>query len=382
MDALGGGADALARPGKQPSRGLRSSSTSSYSEARQRLPEARVKEVFERSAQAIHRPSKAGPGPQIQLMDGTLLAMLTNPELSQDYPPARNQLGPSAWGQMRCVAAFDATTAGVRAAAQGPTTTSEQTLAWDIFAQSTAGTLSIGDRNFGVFSVVQAAAHHHQDLLVRLTAKRARKQGGSPRWHSGQEQNVSWAPSRHDQLHPGAADTPVSGRLIFVRLERPGFRGIELWLFTTLKDPTVEQLVQWYGLRWNAEPNFRSLKCQLQLREFTARSAPMVRKEFYAALIAYNLIRETMQHCALALGVPLGRISFQAVRRALHQGFLELSAPAGGAPPPLQGLLLPNRPKPRPHEPRLLRHRPRIYPPLHGSRAAARLTHHAPSSKS
>lgn len=67
--------------------------------------------------------------------------MLTNPELSQDYPPARNQLGPSAWGQMRCVAAFDAATAGVRAAAQGPITTSEQTLAWawDIFAQSAVG---------------------------------------------------------------------------------------------------------------------------------------------------------------------------------------------------------------------------------------------------
>jgi hypothetical protein len=382
LDALGGGADALARPGKRPSRCLRSSSTAAYSDARQRLSVTLIQEVFKLSARAVVPSGGAGTGPRIQLLDGTLLAMLANPQLAQKYPPARNQLGPSDWCQMRCVAAFEAHHGGVLSVAQGPITTSEQTLAWEIFGQSTPGTLSVGDRNFGVFSVVQGAAHHRQDLLVRLTAKRAHKLGGSPRWASGQEQHVSWSPSRHDQRHPEAADTPVPGRLIFVRLERPGHRPIELWLFTTLHEVTVEQLVAWYGLRWRAESNFRSLKSQLELRQFTAGSVAMVRKEFYAALIAYNLVRDAMIRSATALGVPLRRISFQAVRRALLQGFLELAVPGGGAPRRLQGLRLPTRRRPRPNEPRRIRERPRIYPPLRGSRAAARLTHANLTSKS
>ena len=113
------------------------------------------------------------------------------------------------------------------------------------------------------------------------------------------------------------------GRLIFVRVERPGFKPIELRLFTTLMDLiefSVPALLQLYGIRWRAEGNFRYLKTQLKLTVLTAESPAMVRKEFYAALIAYNLVREAMQSCAKILQVPVRRVSFQAVRRALRHG--------------------------------------------------------------
>lgn len=375
LDALAGGADALASNERQPSQRLKSTRTTSYSDARQRLPEGVLQEVYQHSARKLEPTQRLGSLTKVQLIDGTLLAMLTNPELDEAYPPASNQHGPSPWSQMRCVAAFEWHHGGAVAATQAPTSTSEQVLAWEIFRQSAPGTLSIGDRNFGVFSVVQAARHHQQHVLVRLTAVRAKRLGGSPRWQSGQEEVRSWAPTRHDQLRPEAESGPVLGRLIFVRVERPGFKPIELWLFTTLMDLvefSVPALLQLYGIRWRAEANFRYLKTQLKLTVLTAASPAMVRKEFYAALIAYNLVREAMQSCAKILQVPVTRVSFQAVRRALRHGLAELVTKDGGKLRRLNGLLLPTRSKLRPNEPREIRERPRIFPKMCGSRSAAR----------
>jgi hypothetical protein len=376
FDALSGGADALARADCQPSQKLKSSQTSSYSDARQRFPESVLLEVYQHSARKLESTQTLGSLTKVQLIDGTLLAMLTNPELSQAYPPASNQHGPSPWSQMRCVAAFEWHHGGAVAAAQATTSASEQVLAWEIFRQSAPGTLSIGDRNFGVFSVVQAARHHQQHVLVRLTAVRAKRLGGSSHWRSGQEQVVSWTPTRHDQLRAEAQSGPVLGRLIFVRVERPGFKPIELWLFTTLMDLiefSVPALLQLYGIRWRAEGNFRYLKAQLKLTVLTAESPAMVRKEFYAALIAYNLVRQAMESCAKILQVPVTRVSFQAVRRALRHGLAELVTQDGGHLRRLRGLLLPTRSKLRPNEPRVVRERPRIFPKLRGSRSEARI---------
>lgn len=376
LDALLGGADALAEPGSWPSQALISSETGSYNEARQRLPESVIREIHAHSARKLAPAEAVGTLPKVQLMDGTLIAVLTNPELSEAYPPARNQHGTSAWSQIRCVAAFELQNGGVHAAAQAPTTTSEQALAWEIFAQSPAGTLSIGDSNFGVYSVAQAARHHRQHVLVRLTAVRAKCLGGSAHWTSNQEKVVVWKPTEDDQLHAGADATAVTGRLIFLRVQRPGFQPIAIWLFTTLLDAqefTADVLLKLYGIRWRAETNFNYLKTFLKLKELTARSPEMARKEFYAGLIAYNLVREGMRCCAQTLKVSVTRVSFQAVRRALSHGLAALLAGDGGKSRRLKGLLLAIRTKVRPNEPREVRKRNQTYPPMRGSRSEARI---------
>lgn len=376
LDALKGGADALAEPGKWPSQKLITAKTGSYNGARQRLPEAVIQQVYEHSARKLDPTKAMGSLPKVQFMDGTLIAVLTNPELRAEYPPAKNQHGPSDWSQIRCVGAFELHRGGVHAAAQAPTTTSEQVLAWEIFRQSPPATLSVGDANFGVYSVAQGARHHQQAILVRLTAVRAKALGGSSRWTSGQEQVVSWTATKHDQLHPDADATPVIGRLIFLRVQRAGFQPIAIWLFTMLMDVqefTADVLLQFYGLRWRAETNFNYLKTHLKLKELSARSPAMARKEFYVALIAYNLIREGMQRCAQMLNVSVMRISFQSARRVLSHDVTAITAGDGGKCRRLKGLLLPVRTKVRPNEPRRVRLRNQTYPPLRGSRSNARI---------
>ena len=67
-----------------------------------------------------------------------------------------------------------------------------------------------------------------------------------------------WKPTRAEKVPPGTECKPVSGRLIYVRLQRDR-RQIDLWLFTPLPsgDEPIELLVRWSGQRWLAELNFR-----------------------------------------------------------------------------------------------------------------------------
>ena len=127
--------------------------------------------------------------------------------------------------------------------------------------------------------------------------------------------------------------------------------------------------------------NFRSLKAKLGLAQLAVKSADLAQKEFYAGLIAYNLIRGVMLAAALQSGQPVGRLSFAGTRRlvreALRDWGRQRSRPAQRQR--LAELLedaaacrLPRRQKPRPAEPRRKWHLRETFPPMRGSRATAR----------
>ena len=76
------------------------------------------------------------------------------------------------------------------------------------------------------------------------------------------EHEVAWEPTRQDQLEPGSSKEPVKGRLLVLKLQRPGFRSQQLCLFTTLPNSAqfrFEELARLYGLRWHIELNLRYL---------------------------------------------------------------------------------------------------------------------------
>ena len=234
------------------------------------------------------------PGPAQrtrQILDGSTLAVLVNPRLAAAYPPARNQSGKSDWSLMRIVVGFCARSGAVLSALEGAMQRSEQAMAWTLIEAAAPFTLWIGDRNFGVWSVAAQAVRYRQDVLVRLTRARATKLAGGQPLHSGEDRLIQWSPSRSDQTPPGTERLAVSGRLIYVRLQKNG-QWIDLWLFTTLdsKDYSVQLLVSWYGQRWQAELHFRSVKTQMKLAELDVCTPEMARKEFYAGLLAYSLV--------------------------------------------------------------------------------------------
>ncbi len=387
-DAREGGADRLSPRGKALSAQITSESTSAYSDARQRLPLAACLRTLWHTAQQFGQSFKLPQwfGLQVGLLDGSTYRLRPFGDIPEHFPPHRpgNCQRLPYWCVARVVGLLCWATGAVLDSAVGSLKTSEQALSATLLqGRSWAGWLLLGDRNFGVYSVACAIVCAQGQALLRLTQVRAAKLARSYglKLKPGLDAPVTWTPSRYDQCPAGLCQVPVQGRLLVVRVHRPGFRSLTLYLFTTLVDPLsgpAEQLVQLYAQRWNIEVCFRYIKAQMELGLLECHSADIARKEWFAGLIAYNLIRWTMASAAAKAQVALPLLSFSRARELLL-GWLERSAWHRRNLRSWKRLLsriskarLPKRRKRRPSEPRAVRPFRKDHTTLNGPRAAAR----------
>jgi hypothetical protein len=201
----------------------------------------------------------------------------------------------------------------------------------------------------------------------------------------GLDRIVNWMPSSHDQVDRGLKKESARGRLVVVRARRPGHRPQILFLFTTLLELEVyapEPLLALYGVRWDVELNLRTVKVTMDLGQLEVKSADLPQKEFYAGLMAYNLVRGLMNVAARAAGCRPRQLSFATARTQLVATLSTLWQ--GGLPPEQRGaqwewLLaevcrarLPRRNKPRPSEPRKQCYTPQVFPKMVTTRAQER----------
>jgi len=387
-DAREGGADRLSPPGKKLSAQITSESTSAYSDARQRLPLLVWLRTLWHTAQQIGQSFELPLwfGLKVALLDGSTYRLRPFGDIPEHFPPHRpgNCKRPPYWCVARVVGLLCLATGAVLDSAIGSLKASEQALSAGMLkVRSWDGWLMLGDRNFGVFSVACAIVAAQGHALLRLTQQRADRLASSCglKLKPGLDARVTWTPSRYDQCPEGLAPVPVQGRLVVVRVQRPGFRSLTLYLFTTLLDELncpAQELVRLYAQRWNIEVCFRYIKAQMDLGFLECYSADIARKEWLAGLIAYNLIRWTMASAAAQAQVALPLLSFSRARELLL-GWLARSPLHRRSTRSWKRLLtriskarLPKRRKRRPSEPRAVRPFRKDHATLNGSRELAR----------
>jgi Transposase DDE domain len=384
-DARRGGADAL-RPSSKPlSARLVSSATTALAKARARLPLDWVVQGFERMARQLAALGPSAEALPVRLLDGSTLRLRPHGDIPKHFPPHRTCRKKAYWCVARTVVCFGAESALALAAQLGSIHLSEQALAVRLILAQAARALYVGDRNFGVWRVVRATVQAGGHALVRLTGVRAGKLAAGRRLRSGLDLAVEWGASAHDQVDRGLEKKVVAGRLVVVRVVRRGWRAQQLYLFTTLTDAATHLpawLVEQYGRRWQVEVNLRWVKATMGLGQLEVKSADLARKEFYAGLMAYNLVRGIMGVAARAAGAVVRQLSFAAARTILHGalGMLWLNwVPARRRWEELERVCrevgrarLPRRRKARPAEPRAQYHVPQAFPPMRGTRSQAR----------
>ncbi len=379
-DVRAGGADRL---NPKLSRQLRSSSTGPYSDARTRLPEEFLAQALRLQGRKIteQSPTTLWNNLRVALLDGSTVRLPPFGDIAEKFPPHGNQHKKKTyWRLMRVVVTFCGLTGAALDCALGSTRLSEQFLASEIILRAMGHCLFLGDRNFGIFRIVQTARHTQQQVLLRMTQARARKLLGQDLRAS--DFAVTWKPTRHDQLQPGCSADPAPGRLIIARLARPGFRSEWLCLFTTLTDQgqyPAQECLRLYARRWQIELDLRYVKAQMQAAQLNVRWAAMARKQWVACLLAYNLIRAAMFCAALQQNISPLTLSFSACRRRLqlwlrHFGrtTTEVLSSWEITLSQIAQCRLPKRHQPRSPEPRAKRYIRESFPPLVGPRAQAR----------
>lgn len=363
----------------------RSESTSAYCQARKRLPLAVAQKALSESADRVSaQTGEAGRwhGYRVNLFDGSTLLLRVAPELVQHYGTPRNQHGAMHWPQMRLVAGFDFFSGAANGIAEGPYTLSEHPLAVELIGNLGAGWVHLGDRYFGVYHILQAVAAASSKALLRLNERTARCLVDQA-LESGFDLDVVWKKAAYDKVETNLPTPDVPGRLIYVRLEKAGFRPIHLYLFTTLTDRQafpLAELVALYGQRWNVELDLRHVKTTLDMERLEGHSVDIVRKELLLGLLAYNLLRGLMTQAALQAGVLPCQLSLaQCWRRTLDacRGLRSTASPAEVERvlkvllSRLGRCLLLKRKRER-FEPRAVWGRPQVYPRIKGSREETR----------
>jgi hypothetical protein len=360
-------------------------STSAYAQARARLPLTWLKHCLRSQASDLQANALVDlwRGMAVQVLDGSLVTLRSLNGIPHRFPPHSNQHGTAYWCHIRVLVCMCLQTGVILAVIMGSQADSEQAQTVRLMLFGSAGwpqpVLWMGDANFGVWRVVAAAQQSGQQCLVRLTVSRAKKLYGGKALPKNLDEPRTWTPTRHDGHDRGLKREAVVGRLIIVCLERAGWRPKTLMLFTTvaLGKASAVELAELYARRWNIELGLRHVKAQMELDMIEVKCPAMAKRELYTGMMAYNLVRGVMCVSAKLHDVPVWRISFTLalaeINAAVHGGS-GWSKEQPWAKRLLRIALgrLPNRRKRRPSEPRAKRHRGETFPPLKGSRQAAR----------
>jgi len=218
--------------------------TGGYSHARQRLPKLLCRQVTRELAERLREILHPAEGGAAYRLDGSSLEPEASPSLRKVYPPAKNQHGRAHFPVLRIVVLHEPETGLAEEPHWGPMfgteAVSEQQLAEKAMDALAPGSVIVGDRNFGVFSMAWQAQQRGLDVVIRLTGERARKVAGEAISSEG-ERPVCGTPSRFDGRRQGGMPegAAVEGRLLALRLGR-GKSGEWLYPFTTLKLPQAE----------------------------------------------------------------------------------------------------------------------------------------------
>jgi hypothetical protein len=367
-----------------------SADTRAYGKARRRLPEgvlARLTRAAGRPAQDQAPPAWRCNGRTVKVVDGTTLSLPDTPANQRQFPhnpTPKPGLGfPSARLVVRFALAVGTALDAALGRSQGKHTGA--TALWHTLHDNLPpGDLLLRDRSYGSFGESALAPQRGADVVTRWHQRRKAdcRTGG----HLGREDHVlAWAkPSRPawmDEATYACLPATLAVREVRVRVWQAGFRTRLLVAVTTLLEPEAtprSDVAVRYRMRWLAELDLRALKQTLPMDVRRCQSPELVRKEVWAQLLAYNLVRRVMARAAQqARLLPVPRSVTAAVQAV--NALAGVPWPAGAKDLEavgrrLRAVLVSPRVGERPNrdEPRARKRRPKEYPLLSVPRDKAR----------
>ena len=90
-------------------------------------------------------------------------------------------------------------------------------------------------------------------------------------------------------------------------------------VITTILDSSIDgrQIGELYERRWDGEVDIRSIKSTMKMDVLRCKTPEMVRKEIWAHLLAYNLLRTVMAVAAAESDTEPRKISFKGAKQAV-----------------------------------------------------------------
>jgi hypothetical protein len=296
---------------------------SAITQARVRLGEAPLRELFRRLARPLAEPGTPGAwyrGRRLVSFDGTTLDVPDLPELERAFGRPGTSRGHSGFPQLRLLALLETGTHAIFAAATAGCASGEVPLARAVLAHLGPGMLCLADRNFLGYALWRDAAATGADLLWRV-------RGGIvlpclQRLDDGSYLSRLYPTSQHRRRdRDGLVVRVVEYRLPGVPGGDQAYR-----LVTTLLDPAAapaRDLAALYHERWEDEAVLKEVKVTLPGGPLMLRSRrpDLVRQELYGLLLTHFAIRQLMYEASCRTPCDPDTLSFvhtvEIIRRNL-----------------------------------------------------------------
>jgi hypothetical protein len=368
-----------------------SADTGGYCKARRRLPDSLLPRLIRQSADRheMHQSREwLFHGRRVVIADGTTASMPDTPANQRVFPQHSNQKPGCGFPIARIVVLLSLATGNVIDAAIGASKgklTGEHALLRSLHRRLKPGDILLADAYYSSFDEVMVLKQMGVDVVMRQTANRATDfRRGTRLGH--EDHLIEWHRHRNrwkwmSREMFAALLRVLLMRELQVRVAKRGFRTRDFVVVTTLVDADKyprEELAGLYRTRWHAELDIRSIKQTMRMDVLRCKTPDLVRKEIWAHLLMYNLIRGAMAKAARRHNVTPRQLSLQGARQTLKAFRAELTrVPTRVAFALTEAVLRTiayHRVGDRPDrvEPRVLKRRPKAYPRMQVPRRLAR----------
>jgi hypothetical protein len=306
-----------------------SANTSAYSQARSRLPEKVISGLTRGVAQHIEESTPENwrwRGRNLKIMDGSTNSMPDTEENQAIYPQPDTQKPGVGFPIARIVTMIDYTTGAVLDLAIGAYSgkeTGEHALLRQLMDNFKSGDVVLGDCYYGSFFLLAMLIRLGVDAVFPIHQarhcdfRRGEKLGGN-------DHIVQWKkpvkPEWMSEKEYHSFPSEICIREVMIEHQRNGFRTRKRILVTTFlndRELSKSDLSELYDYRWFVEIALKSIKETMHMDIMRGKTPEMVRKEIWAHLLAYNLIRKVMLDAAILCGKKPRNLSFKLALQAI-----------------------------------------------------------------
>lgn len=341
-------------------------------QARQRLGEAPVREVFEQT-QALWHAATPHPhwcGLRLLGVDGVVWRTPDTPENDAAFARTSNKQGEASYPQLRMVCQMELTSHLLTAAAFDSVAENEMTLAVGLIEKTPDHSLTLFDKGFYSLGLLHQWQSTGTERHWLLPLRKGTQYRVVSKLCTGNELVELTTSPQARQKWP---QLPLT---LQARLLTKSVKGKPVQILTSMTDirryPSSD-IVDLYTYRWEIELGYREMKQHLLHNRLTLRSKipEMVRQELWGVLLAYNLLRFQMAQMAYSLkGIEPNQLSFTQATAYLIKELMLLPAVSPRNIPRVINCLMEMAPAfVLPHRrersyPRAVKRRPQKYPHL------------------
>ena len=306
--------------------GTCSPNTASYCNARGRVITGVLRTLARRTAaelQAAAAEQWKWNGRNVFIADGSHVSMPDTPENQASYPQPPTQKAGIGFPLARVAVLLSLATGACHDLAIAPYKgkgTGETTLLREMYDSLKPGDVVLADALFDNYFLVCELRERGIELVARVKYKRE----GSQKLQRGPDGDVLvWQrPNKpHGMLGEQYRRYPTSlvMRQVSVDARDKNNRVKQFQVITTILDASVDgqQIGNLYERRWCGEVDIRSIKSTMQMDVLRCKTPEMVRKEIWAHLLAYNLLRTVMAVAAAESGIEPRQVSFKGAKQAV-----------------------------------------------------------------